>query len=78
MGGLPGTGKTTHARLLAARIGAVHLRVDTIEQAIVRSGAAPAPDWSRGLRRRTCPRRGTSAAGAERDHGIGQSTGCDA
>lgn len=43
MGGLPGTGKTTLARLLAARIGAVHLRVDTIEQAIVRSGVARRP-----------------------------------
>ncbi|MER6471468.1 AAA family ATPase [Streptomyces collinus] len=43
MGGLPGTGKTTLARLLAARIGAVHLRIDTIEQAIVRSGAARHP-----------------------------------
>ncbi len=38
IGGLPATGKTTLARLLAARIGGVHLRVDTIEQAIVRSG----------------------------------------
>ncbi|MDQ1045030.1 AAA family ATPase [Streptomyces sp. V4I2] len=43
MGGLPGAGKTTLARLLAARIGAVHLRVDTIEQAIVRSGTARHP-----------------------------------
>lgn len=43
MGGLPATGKTTLARLLAARIGAVHLRVDTIEQAIVRSGLARHP-----------------------------------
>jgi predicted kinase len=43
MGGLPGTGKTTLARLLAARTGAVHLRVDTIEQAIVRSGLARHP-----------------------------------
>jgi hypothetical protein len=43
MGGLPGPGKTTLARLLAARIGAVHLRVDTIEQAIVRSGVAGRP-----------------------------------
>ena len=43
MGGLPGTGKTTLARLLSARIGAVHLRVDTIEQAIVRSGLGRHP-----------------------------------
>ncbi|MEU7722154.1 AAA family ATPase [Streptomyces tibetensis] len=43
MGGLPGAGKTALARLLAARIGAVHLRVDTIEQAIVRSGVARHP-----------------------------------
>ncbi|WP_030680326.1 AAA family ATPase [Streptomyces cellulosae] len=43
LGGLPATGKTTLARLLAARLGAVHLRVDTIEQAIVRSGLARHP-----------------------------------
>ncbi|MFE4819467.1 AAA family ATPase [Streptomyces sp. NPDC056704] len=43
IGGLPGTGKTTLARLLAARLGAVHLRVDTIEQAIVRAGLARHP-----------------------------------
>lgn len=43
VGGLPATGKTTLARLLAARIGAVHLRVDTIEQAIVRSGVVRHP-----------------------------------
>ncbi|MFF2463632.1 AAA family ATPase [Streptomyces mirabilis] len=43
IGGLPGTGKTTLAQLLAARLGAVHVRVDTIEQAIVRSGLARHP-----------------------------------
>lgn len=32
--GLPGTGKTTIAQNLATRLGAVYLRVDTIEQAI--------------------------------------------
>ena len=32
--GLPGVGKTTIARELARRIGAVHLRIDTIEQAL--------------------------------------------
>jgi predicted kinase len=33
-GGLPGTGKTTIARELARHIGATHLRIDSIEQAI--------------------------------------------
>jgi predicted kinase len=34
IGGLPGTGKTTVARALARRLGAVHVRLDTIEQAM--------------------------------------------
>ncbi|HVY02850.1 MAG TPA: AAA family ATPase, partial [Caulobacterales bacterium] len=38
--GLPGTGKSTIARVLAAETGAVWLRVDTIEQAIRGSGVA--------------------------------------
>jgi predicted kinase len=33
-GGLPGTGKTTIARRLGKRLDAVHVRVDTIEQAL--------------------------------------------
>ncbi|MFI7638544.1 AAA family ATPase [Nonomuraea sp. NPDC049400] len=43
IGGLPATGKTTLSRLLATRLGAVHVRIDTIEQAIVRSGLARRP-----------------------------------
>ena len=38
-GGLPGTGKTTIARELALQLAAVHLRIDSIEQAIRDSGA---------------------------------------
>lgn len=37
-GGLPGTGKTTVARNLACRLEAVYLRIDSIEQQLVRSG----------------------------------------
>ncbi|SRR6266536_2677802 len=43
MAGLPATGKTTVARALARRLGGVHLRIDTIEQAVVRSGIAAHP-----------------------------------
>lgn len=38
--GLPGTGKSTIARELARRLGAVYLRIDTIEQAIRSAGSA--------------------------------------
>lgn len=34
LSGLPGVGKTTIARELAARLGAVHVRIDSIEQAL--------------------------------------------
>jgi predicted kinase len=38
LSGLSGVGKTTIARELARRIGAVHLRIDTIEQALRAAG----------------------------------------
>jgi predicted kinase len=38
LSGLPGVGKTTIARELAASMGAVHLRIDTIEQALRNAG----------------------------------------
>ena len=45
-GGLPGTGKTTIARELARQIGAMHVRIDSIEQAIrdCKQVAAPLND----------------------------------
>ena len=42
-GGLPGVGKTTIARELAKAIGAVHLRIDTIEHAIRQSSLPKGP-----------------------------------
>jgi len=38
LSGLPGTGKTTIAHELARRLRAVHVRIDSIEQAIRSSG----------------------------------------
>ncbi|MBC8131105.1 MAG: AAA family ATPase [Rhizobiaceae bacterium] len=35
LSGLPGAGKTTIARLVCQRLGAVHVRIDTIEQALL-------------------------------------------
>jgi predicted kinase len=38
LGGLPGVGKTTIARELAAAMGAVHVRIDSIEHALRNAG----------------------------------------
>src|SRR5262245_37305856 len=38
LSGLPGVGKTTIARELAASIGATHVRIDSIEQAMRNAG----------------------------------------
>jgi predicted kinase len=39
LSGLPGVGKTTIARELARSLAAVHLRIDSIEQALRYAGA---------------------------------------
>jgi predicted kinase len=44
LGGLPGTGKTTIARQLAAKLQALHLRIDTIEHALRTCGVADLRD----------------------------------
>lgn len=38
LSGLPGVGKTTVARAASRRLGAAHVRVDTLEQALLRGG----------------------------------------
>ncbi len=43
LAGRPGSGKTTLARSLARALGAVHLRVDTVENALRRLGHDPGP-----------------------------------
>src|SRR5450755_3274092 len=48
LAGLPGSGKSNIAREVARRIGAVWLRLDSMDQAIWASGTAPADlrDWT--------------------------------
>lgn len=46
LAGLPGVGKTTIARMVSSRVGGVHLRIDSIESAMVESGiVAAAGGW---------------------------------
>jgi predicted kinase len=49
-GGLPGVGKTTVARELARQPGVVHIRIDSIEQAILDSGMVGSPLYDAGYR----------------------------
>ncbi len=49
LSGLPGVGKSTLARALAARLGAMWLRIDTIEQAMAEATGRPVRD-DRGYR----------------------------
>src|SRR4051812_49225588 len=50
LGGLPGSGKTTIARELARQIDAVHVRIDSIEQALRNPGLLAGPVEDGGYR----------------------------
>ena len=50
LGGLPGAGKTTIARELARAVGAMHIRIDSIEQAIRHSSLGGGPMDDAGYR----------------------------
>lgn len=45
--GLPGVGKTTVAERITARLGAVHVSVDVVEEALL--GAGLEPGWTTGV-----------------------------
>ena len=49
IGGLPGVGKTTIGRALAARVGATYLRIDVIEQALRAVGPVGATGYVVGM-----------------------------
>ncbi|MGI4807482.1 MAG: AAA family ATPase [Janthinobacterium lividum] len=65
IGGLPGVGKTTIGRALAARVGATYLRIDVIEQALRAVGPVGAMGYVVGM------------ALAESNLGIGQTVIAD-
>ena len=70
LSGLPGSGKTTLARALCQNGHAVHLRVDTIEQAICESLLAPDSAIDAGYR--------VAAAQAAELASLGHDVVCDA
>jgi predicted kinase len=50
LAGLPGTGKSTIARALSRKAGAVWLRIDTIEQGLIESGISRDDIYDKGYR----------------------------